>query len=81
MDTKKKIPKKKSPPYREGELNQLVDSLVHPHYRVHKGFLILDALAHAVVEQNPKKSLKKFLKYNSAELAEEIAKLISEEKK
>jgi hypothetical protein len=52
----------------EGELNRIIDSLLHPLFRKSKVFVIIDGLAHAIVERNPKKSAKKFIRYNLKEL-------------
>jgi len=48
----------------KGQLNKLIDSLLHPLFKKHPGFVILDGILHALVEQNPEESLHKFIKYN-----------------
>ena len=48
----------------KGQLNKLIDSLLHPLFKKHPGFVILDGVLHALVEQNPEESLRKFVKYN-----------------
>lgn len=48
----------------KGKLNKLIDSLLHPLFKKHPGFVILDGVLHALVEQNPEESLHKFVKYN-----------------
>ena len=79
--TRKRTRKKKSQTYSSGDLNRVVDALVHPLYRVNKGFLLLDVLVHAGIEQDPKLSLRKFVKYNSERIVEEVLKLVSQHKK
>lgn len=53
---------------RKGEVNRLIDAALHPLFRKSKSFIILDGVAHAVNEQNPKESAVKFIKYNLKEL-------------
>jgi len=48
----------------KGELNKIIDSVVHPLFRKSKAFVIIDGVAHALIEQNPKESAIKFVKYN-----------------
>ena len=48
-----------------GELNRLIDSLMHPHFRKHPALIILDGLLHAVVEKDADVSLRKFIMYNT----------------
>jgi hypothetical protein len=54
--------------YSRGNLNYLIDSLVHPLYKESQGYRILDGVLHAIVEQNPTLSLEKFVKYNTLDL-------------
>lgn len=52
----------------KGELNRLIDSLMHPHFKEYPALIIVDGLLHAIVEQNPDVSLAKFVKYNVPKL-------------
>jgi len=52
----------------KGELNRLIDSLMHPHFEEYPALIIVDGLLHAIVEQNPNVSLTKFVKYNVPKL-------------
>jgi hypothetical protein len=52
----------------KGKLNKLIDDLIHPHFREYPALIIVDGLLHAMVEQNPKASLRKFIKYNVPKL-------------
>jgi len=56
---------------RKGEINKLIDSIVHPFFRKSKAFVLADGIAHALVEQNPKESAKKFIRYNLKHLIKE----------
>ena len=49
---------------RKGEINRLIDSIVHPLFRKSKVFVLVDGIAHGIIEQNPKESTKKFIRYN-----------------
>jgi len=60
--------------YTKGELNKLVDSVCHPLSKTDKGFILVDGLLHAMVEQDPPTTVKKFIKYNLPELMKEISK-------
>lgn len=57
-----------SPLYSKGQLNRLIDDLIHPLFKKGKGFVILDGLLHSAIEQNPPLSVKKFIKFNLHEL-------------
>jgi hypothetical protein len=58
-----------------GEINRAIDELFHPHF--HKGPIpiVADTLAHAAVEQDPQKSVEKFLEYNFGPLVREVLKI------
>ena len=64
--------------YSKGELNRLVDDLLHP---LAKGeaeipFLILDEALHALIEQNPPETLAKFLKYTLPRIISKYRKTV-----
>ena len=46
--------------YTKGELNKLIDSLCHPLFETDEGFILVDGLLHAMVEQDPPVTVKKF---------------------
>jgi hypothetical protein len=52
MVSKKKPRKPWSKPYSTGELNRLIDSLVHPYFAKNESFRVLDGVLHAIIEQN-----------------------------
>lgn len=66
--------RKKGKIYSKGKLNKIIDAIVHPLYQKNEGFRFLDGLAHALVEQDPKTSVKKFVKYNVPELIKKALK-------
>jgi len=51
-----------------GEKNKIIDSAVHPLSKIHPAFTLVDGLLHALNEQDPKTSLRKFVKYSLPEL-------------
>ena len=60
--------------YTKGELNYLIDDLLHPLYRENEGFRLVDAVLHGVVEQDPSQSVKKFIKYNLPAVMKKVRK-------
>lgn len=62
---KKKIKKKAGLHYTKGELNIIIDSLVHPIYKKNQSFRLIDGILHGVVEQDLELSFRKFVKFNA----------------
>jgi hypothetical protein len=67
MKTPKK-PKKTSKPITAGQLNKLIDVFVHPLFKRDERYIWFDGFLHALVEQDPQVSIKKFAKYNLPKL-------------
>lgn len=44
--------------------NRLIDDIFHPLFKDGKIFVLIDGAMHFMVEQNPKESTKKFLRYS-----------------
>jgi len=61
-DAKKRKKASKHPT--KGQLNKLIDDLVHPFFKENESLIIVDGVLHGLVEQNPPLSFKKFIKYN-----------------
>jgi len=59
--------------YTTSELNQLIDSIMHPLAKNNPYIMILDGLLHGIVERNPSASTVKFIKYNLPKLLEQLA--------
>jgi hypothetical protein len=74
MSHKKKAKKKSGKPYTQGQLNLLIDAVVHPFYKQNEGLRVLDGLLHGLVERNPPVSVRKFVKYNLPEIIKKITK-------
>ena len=66
--------RKRGVPYTKGQLNKLIDDLIHPHYEQNEGLRLLDALLHVLLEQNPPESLKKSIRYNLPDIIRKIRK-------
>ena len=47
-----------------GELNRLIDRLLHPHFRDYPALILLDGVLHAMVEQDLNVTIRKFVRYN-----------------
>jgi hypothetical protein len=58
----------------KGRLNKLIDDLIHPHFKDYPALIIVDGLLHAMVEQNPDASLRKFIKYNVPKLLKTLTR-------
>jgi hypothetical protein len=56
------------------KLNKLVDDLLHPYFTDHPALIIADSLLHAIIEQDPKASMRKSIKYNLPKLIESLTK-------
>jgi len=44
--------------------NKLIDAALHPLYKQSAGWILVDGAFHALVERNPKVSMRKFVKYS-----------------
>ena len=69
------MPRKcKKLPYSKGELNTIVDSLLHPLIKAYPPLIAVDTLLHCLIEQNPNESIRKFIHYNFTNMWEEFNK-------
>ena len=66
--------KKNKKQYSEGELNRLIDSVLHPLFDHGAAFMVIDTMFHGLVEKNPKVTVKKFARYTLPKIIEEILK-------
>jgi hypothetical protein len=64
--------KKKESIYSKGEINKLIDSLLHPLSDRYPTLTIFDSILHGLVEQNPPETILKFVRYNLPKIIEEI---------
>jgi len=64
--------KKKPQPYTTGQLNKLIDSLIHPLIKEDPGYIIMDTIFHALVEQDVSTTTRKFIKYNPPKLLQKL---------
>jgi len=58
----------------KGELNRLIDSLMHPYFREYPALIVVDGLLHAMVEQDPDVSLRKFVRYGVPKLLRSLVR-------
>ena len=58
----------------KGKMHKLIDDCVHPHFKNHPSLILVDGLLHAIVEQNPRESVRKFTKYSLPELLKYLAR-------
>ena len=58
--------KTKRQTYSKGELNQMIDSVLHPLATGENAvaILLLDGILHSAVEQDPGQSIQKFIRYS-----------------
>ena len=66
------LPRKKGTVYSDGELNKLVDSVMHPIARDDPWFWVADTLLHAMVEQDPNLTVRKFLRYSAPKIVRQV---------
>jgi hypothetical protein len=60
--------------YTLGELNRLIDALIHPIAKRHPELLILDGIIHTIIERNPSESAVKFIHHDLSVLLWEFAR-------
>ncbi|MFH0896645.1 MAG: hypothetical protein V1850_01160, partial [Candidatus Bathyarchaeota archaeon] len=74
--------KKTKTQYTRGEINKVIDSVVHPWARgeTEAAALIIDSVLHAMVEEDAVKSLQKFTKYTLPKILDKIFKNIEQQK-
>lgn len=66
--------KKRAKPYTMGELNKLVDDVLHPLSKTDKGYWFLDGVLHGLIEQDPSLTVRKFVKYNLPKIMKQLEK-------
>jgi len=64
--------------YSEGQLNRLIDSLLHPLFNRNPELMMVDTILHAIIEQNAPETVKKFLRYNLPRIITELTKNIKQ---
>jgi hypothetical protein len=64
----KKRSRSRSQPYTTGELNRMVDALLHPLAERSPELLMLDGVLHVIIERNPPESVAKFIQHNLPKL-------------
>jgi hypothetical protein len=64
IDERYRLPRRKNQPFTPGGLNKIIDAVLHPLAKQDVGYYALDTFFHAIVEQNPRLSAEKFIRYN-----------------
>jgi hypothetical protein len=59
-------------PFTDGELNKLIDSLMHPMAREDPWFWALDGVLPGMVEQDLELTVRKFLRYNAPKIIHQV---------
>jgi hypothetical protein len=75
---KDKKPRRRKTIYSKGELNKLVDSALHPLFEHNPIFLAVDEAAHALIEQDLRESVLKFIRYSLPPLIRKLIESIDE---
>jgi len=57
-----------------GELNKIIDALIHPLAKTDASYIVLDTILHGIVEQNPSTTIRKFIKYNLPKIVDQFEK-------
>ena len=78
---RKTVNSRQKRPYTKGQVNYLIDDLLHPLYKDNQWFRLLDGLAHAIVEGNIPVSAKKFIQYNMQDIVKVALKSRQKRKK
>jgi len=57
-----------------GESNKIIDAILHPMAEQDMRYWAVDWFFHAIVEQNPRQSAEKFLKYTLPKILDQYTK-------
>ena len=63
------------PLYTKGELNKIVDGLLHPPFTKNPEYIILlDTFVHVLIEQDSSETIQKFIRYNLPKIIHSLMK-------
>lgn len=68
----RKTRKLSSRAYSTGQMNKIIDDLLHPFYERNQRIRVADGILHGILERNVQVSAKKFIRYNLPEIVKEI---------
>ncbi len=71
---KRKGRRRRALPYSKGDLNNIIDDVLHPFAENETIMVLIDGLLHAIVEGKPSKSLVKFIKFNLPTIIAQLTK-------
>ena len=64
--------------YSKGELHKIVDSGLHPLFEHSPIFIVVDEAAHALIEQDLRESVLKFIRYSLPTVIRKLIESIDE---
>jgi hypothetical protein len=64
--------KKSRRQYSKGDINRLIDTLLHPLFDHSPELMVLDSVLHSIVEQNLTETTQKFIRYNLPKIIKEF---------
>lgn len=56
--------RRKKGSYSKGELNRMVDAIIHPLFAHNPEMIIVDVFLHGLIERNPSETAVKFIRYS-----------------
>jgi hypothetical protein len=68
------LPRRKNQLFTPGEWNKLIDAVLHPLAKQDGRYWAVDTFFHAVVEQDPRATVEKFVRYNLPKIAKQYLK-------
>ena len=68
------LPRKKGQIFTPGELNKIIDSLLHPMAKRDMRYYAADLFFHAVVEQDHSVTVQKFIRYDVPKITKQYLK-------
>jgi hypothetical protein len=73
QDKKRKANRERSL-YSHGELNSLIDDVVHPLKKMHWAFILVDEALHMINEGDIEQSARKFVQFSLPEILQKLLK-------
>ena len=71
---RRKMSRKDRPVFSKGQLNRLIDDVVHPLKRIDWSFTVVDEALHLINEGDIQQSIIKFVEYSLPEILKKLLK-------
>ena len=71
---RRKVTRKDGPVFSKGQVNRLIDDVVHPLKKLDWSFTVVDEALHMINEEDILESLIKFVEYSLPEILKRILK-------